>query len=437
MFRPLITLLLTLLPLLTTAAPQVSLRVQGSNTIGAALAPALVRGLFEAQGLEAIETLPTDNHEVVVQGRSAQGLYSRVAIAAHGTSTGFSALKTGNADMAAASRPIKDSEAQALIALGDLRSSDAEHVIGLDGVAVIVHPDNPLPQLSTEQLALIFSGQVKRWETLGIGTGPIHLYARDDRSGTFETFKALVLDPRGQPLAADARRFESADELAAQVAADRQAIGFSSLSTVHASKVLAIADGGAKAMLPTPGLIASEDYPLSRRLYFYVPAGQHNPLARALLDFTQQARGQAIVAQAGFVDQQVQTLKVNVPANLPPPYRALLGKAQRLSVNFRFQEGSASLDNKALRDVQRVVDYLREHDKLERKVVLVGFGDAKHDPQRADLLSRLRAMAVRRELTRNGVALQDIIGLGDQLPVAANSDDSGRLRNRRVEVWVY
>lgn len=122
---------------------------------------------------------------------------------------------------------------------------------------------------------------------------------------------------------------------------------------------------------------------------------------------------------------------------MPPRYRALASEAQRLSVNFRFQEGSASLDNKALRDVQRVGDYLRQAGKLQGKVVLVGFGDPKETPGRAALLSRLRAMAVRRELARTGVQARDVTGMGDELPVAGNDLQQGRLRNRRVEVWVY
>ncbi|MNG16481.1 hypothetical protein D3C84_1003990 [compost metagenome] len=69
--------------------------------------------------------------------------------------------------------------------------------------------------------------------------------------------------------------------------------------------------------------------------------------------------------------------------------------------------------------------------------MLVGFGDPKEDPQRAELLSKLRAMAVRRELTKGGVALREVTGLGDELPVAANTAEDGRIRNRRVEVWVY
>lgn len=429
----LLVLLLSLLPLTAHAE---HLRVQGSNTIGAALLPALVQAQLRARHATAIEQHPGQlANETVITARDSQGQPIHVDIAAHGSSTGFTALGRGEADLAAASRPINDSEAGQLRALGDLRSAATEQVIGLDGVAVIVHPDNPLPQLTTAQLAQVFSGQIQRWEQLGIAGGSIHLYARDDRSGTYETFKALVLEPQHETLSATARRFESSDELAAQVGADRQAIGFSSLPAVHRAKVLAVAEGDAPAMLPERALVASEDYPLSRRLYFYLPANP-KPQAKALADFAQSPAGQAIVAQQGFVSQQINAQPVAPLADMPPRYRALAQQAQRLSVNFRFQEGSASLDTKALRDVQRVADYLRQAGKLNGKAVLVGFGDPKETPGRAALLSRLRAQAVRRELARDGVEVEKVMGMGDELPVAGNELEQGRLRNRRVEVWV-
>ena len=121
---------------------------------------------------------------------------------------------------------------------------------------------------------------------------------------------------------------------------------------------------------------------------------------------------------------------------MPPRYRNLARQAQRLSVNFRFQAGSANLDNKALRDVQRVADYLHQAGKLQGKTVLVGFGDPKLT-QAALLLSRLRAQAVRRQLARNGVAVLQVTGMGAELPVAGNEREQGRLHNQRVEVWVY
>ncbi|MGC5702012.1 phosphate ABC transporter substrate-binding/OmpA family protein [Pseudomonas sp. NFXW11] len=414
------------------------LRIQGSNTIGARLGPALVKGLMEQQGLHEvrIEDSGKDNEQRIV-GQSAQGRTVRVELSAHGSSTGFVALKNAQADLAAASRPIKDSELVELENLGDLKSPDAEQVIAIDGLAIILHPHNPLNQLTTEQLARLFSGEARTWEELGGTGGPVHLYARDDRSGTYDTFKELVLGRRGKTLSPSAKRFESSEQLSDAVSQDPQGIGFIGLPYVRQAKAVAIVDGDSQPMLPLTSLIATEDYPLSRRLYLYLPPNGQNPWADALVSFAQSAKGQAIVAANGFVAQTVQAMKVAPSAQMPEAYQALCRNGQRLSVNFRFEEGSASLDNKARQDLNRVLDYLRQHGKMNRQVTLAGFGDAKNDPARAALLSKLRAMAVRRELVKSGVVLREIRGFGAELPVAANTADEGRIKNRRVEVWVH
>ncbi len=437
-------LLLLLLPLYAVAAALPvpdqgpALRIQGSNTIGAALGPALVKGLMEHQGLQAVHAEPGEGaNEQRVIGKTRQGKSVIIEVAAHGSSTGFSALKNASADLAASSRPIKDSELVDLEPLGDLKSPEAEQVIAIDGLAIILHPQNPLTTLNTAQLAQIFNGEVSTWEALGGTGGAIHLYARDDQSGTYDTFKELVLRLRGKPLAASAQRFESSEGLSDAVSHDPHGIGFIGLPYVRQAKAVAIVDGDSQPMPALTSLIATEDYPLSRRLYFYWPPANRNPWAKALVDFTQSSKGQAIVATNGFIAQQVQAIGVAPRDSMPDGYQAIARDAQRLTVNFRFEEGSASLDNKARQDLQRVVAYIRSHGKLDRHVTLVGFGDAKNDPQRAALLSKLRAMAVRRELVKSGVVLRDIRGFGAQMPVAANTADEGRIKNRRVEVWVY
>ncbi|PBJ18341.1 Phosphate-binding protein PstS precursor [Pseudomonas sp. ACN8] len=414
------------------------LRIQGSNTIGAALAPALVEGLLSEQGLRKIHREPPDTaNELRIVGETVQGRRVVVEVAAHGSSTGFTALKAARADLAASSRPIKDSELVSLQSLGDLKSPGAEQVIAIDGLAIILHPDNPLNQLDTLQLARIFSGEVKTWEDIGGRGGPIHLYARDDQSGTYDTFKELVLSGRGKTLGSTAKRFESSEQLSDAVSADPQGIGFIGLPYVRRAKAVAIVDGQSQAMLPLNSLIATEDYPLSRRLFFYLPPTGKNPWAQALVAYAQSSKGQAIVAANGFVAQTVQAMAVTPNALMPEGYQSLSRHAQRLSVNFRFEEGSASLDNKARQDLTRVLDYIKQQDKMSGQVTLVGFGDAKSDPARADLLSKLRAMAVRRELAKSGVVFREIRGFGAEMPVAANSADEGRIKNRRVEVWVY
>ncbi|OYQ24944.1 hypothetical protein B7L09_05780 [Pseudomonas mandelii] len=414
------------------------LRIQGSNTIGAALGPALVEGLMREQGLLKVHSeVPDTANEQRIVGETVQGRRVVVDVAAHGSSTGFSALKTASADLAASSRPIKDSERADLKSLGDLKSPGAEQVIAIDGLAIILHPQNPLNQLDTEQLARIFSGEAKTWEELGGRGGTIHLYARDDQSGTYDTFKELVLSRRGKTLNNAAKRFESSEQLSDAVSQDPQGIGFIGLPYVRQAKAVAIVDGDSQPMQPLTSLIATEDYPLSRRLFFYLPPNGKNPWAQALVAFAQSSKGQAIVADNGFVAQTVQAMSVTPNALMPEGYQALSRHAQRLSVNFRFEEGSATLDNKARQDLSRVLDYIKQRGKTNRQVTLVGFGDAKSDPARADLLSKLRAMAVRRELVKSGVVLRDIRGFGAQMPVAANTADEGRIKNRRVEVWVY
>lgn len=413
------------------------LRIHGSNTIDAQLGPALVEGLMRKQGLRDVRTEPSPSiNELRVVGTSADGKPLKVEIAAHGSGTGFSALKARKADIAASSRPIKEKEIQDLAEIGNLKSPAAEQVIAIDGVAVILHPGNPIRELTTEQLARVFAGEIRNWQALGGKDGEIHLYVRDEQSGTFETFKELVLLKYGKTLAAGAKRFESSEQLSDEVSGDRNGIGFIGLPYVRHAKAVAVADGESRPMLPTVSLIATEDYPLSRRLYLYLPIEARQPWATALVDFAQSAEGQAIVAQNGFVAQTVQTIKVQATAQMPSEYQTLTREAERLSVNFRFAQGSAKLDNKALLDVQRVADYLKQHGKLDRRVTLVGFGDAKSDPQRAQLLSRLRGMAVRRELMKSNITLREVVGFGDEMPVAANDLDDGRIKNRRVEVWV-
>lgn len=444
MFRALLFALLLAGSMLSVAAQQAPdgpppvLRLQGSNTLNARLGPALIEGLMREQGLHRIQARAGAlSNEQQVTGQDSAGRVWLAQVSAHGSSTGFKALENGLTDIAAASRPIKRQEQQALARLGDLRSPQAEHVIGIDGVAVIVHPGNPLRHLDTRTLARIFSGEISDWQSIGGKPGPIVLYARDDQSGTWETFRDLVLTAQHKQLSVQARRLESSEQLSDQVSRTPNAIGFIGLPWVRRARALAIADGDSRPLLPTIESIATEDYPLARRLYLYLPPQLQNPWAQALVRFAQSREGQAIVAANGFVAQQIQAIETRPLLQMSSEYQALSRQAQRLSVNFRFEQGSARLDNKALFDIQRLADYLKAHDKLDRQVTLVGFGDAKDDPQRALLLSRLRAMAVRRELLRHDVILRDVLGQGEGMPVADDDTAQGRIRNRRVEVWVY
>ena len=141
------------------------LRIQGSNTIGAALGPALVEGLMKKQGLLKVHSEATDKpNESRIVGETEQGRRVEVELAAHGSSTGFTALKTASADLAASSRPIKDSELVSLQPLGDLKSAAAEQVIAIDGAGN--HPASAKPVEHTRHRATGAHFQ-RRGENLG------------------------------------------------------------------------------------------------------------------------------------------------------------------------------------------------------------------------------------------------------------------------------
>lgn len=426
--------LLTLNTLPALAETTIWLRLQGSNTVGAKLAPALAKGFLEHRGVESVVIQPTNiENEFLVSGIHEQRSVG-ITVAAHGTATGFQALIAKQADIAMASRPIKSEERTQLAAVGDMQSVEAEHTLGIDGVAVLVNRANPIAKLDRQQIARLFSGEVSNWKEFGGPDIPVTVYARDERSGTWETFKELVLG-KEYSLSAQAQRFESNDSLSDSVAADKGGIGFAGLPSIRSSKALAVADGATNALLPGRITVATEDYTLSRRLFLYTAPQQTSPLAAAFVEFSLSHEGQQIVAASGFVSQNIEVVKQSVPENAPDFYRNLAASAQRLSVNFRFKEGNAKLDNKALRDVDRLTAFLKLPENSQRRVYLIGFSDIEKNEKHDYVISRFRALAVRAALMQRDVPVFQIEGLGAFMPVASNAEVAAA-KNGRVEVWV-
>jgi phosphate transport system substrate-binding protein len=179
--------------------------------------------------------------------------------------------------------------------------------------------------------------------------------------------------------------------------------------------------------------VATEDYALSRRLYLYSKGVSDNRFARDFLDFVAH-EGQAQVAAVGFVSQDVVALTPANVAQLPSAMQSQVQGAYRLSVNFRFNAGSARLDNKAQRDIDRVLEFVSSNEDAE--ILLFGFASESDNPGRAELLSKHRAMAVSRALRQAAVYPEAVTGMGAQAPVANIEGNDGRQKNSRVEVWV-
>jgi phosphate transport system substrate-binding protein len=279
----------------------------------------------------------------------------------------------------------------------------------------------------------IFTGELTSWPR-GSTHGPIKVYARDDKSGTFDTFKTLVLS--GKPLASGAQRFENSNELSDAVARDPNGIGFIGLPFIRSAKPIAVSEKGTLALLPNRLTVATEDYSLSRRLFLYAPATPANKFTRQFVEFALSKQGQDVVGANGFIAQNVMAENQSVPGDAPDEYRQLTSGAKRMSLNFRFENGALTPDNKAQADLGRVVLMIADMKISGDKVMLLGFADSTGSPQNNLALSVDRARTVASEFNRRGLQPTIVRGFGSSLPVASNDTPDGRDKNRRVEVWI-
>lgn len=413
---------------------EADLKIYGSDTVGEELAPALVKKWLQKQGYSKI-TEKRQEMEHLFTGINGAGKSLSVGLDARGSSTGFRALESEIAHIGMSSRPIKPSEVSALKKFGRCDTVACEYVIGLDGIAVIVSPKNPLAKLDKASLRRIFAGEVKNWAEVGGNDGSIHVYALDENSGTYDTFKSLVLGK--STLVAGARRDAAHAVISEMVSQDPAGIGFVGLPFVDKSKSLAIADGEARAIMPDAFTISTEDYVLARRLFFYLPEVTASPLAKNFVNFAVSGAGQKVAEQVGFISQNLMASESSVDAEAPDEYRTLINGAQRLSLNFRFLPGTPTLDNKAQRDVNRLKSFMAQPQNKGKELMLFGFADSNEAMPIVSLqLSTDRADTVADLLIKEGMRPGKVRGFGNVVAVASNDSEAGRSKNRRVEVWI-
>jgi len=413
-----------------------TMRLHGSNTIGELLAPALLTAYLKTMGVSEMRW---------IKGRSGlerqlQYIHNnqayQIELQANGSSTAFTDLANGGADLAMSSRKIKDDEVALLkTQYGNLALAGSEVIISLDGVAIIINKKNPLNSLTLLQLANVFSGEINNWKQLGGEDLRINVYARDINSGTWDSFKSLVFSEGERSLSPNTTRYQSSSKLSDLIAQDHAGIGFIGLPYVNNSKAVSIAASiTSPAIYPTQFTVSTEDYPLSRRLYLYVPVSS-NEFIKNFTHFVTSSAGQKVVEQVGLISQNIQLQHIYPNKRAPQIYNDYGEIAKRLSLNFRFQQDSNQLDSKGKEDLLRVVEYLRQHAGF--RLVLIGFSDPSEEQNKQYLLSLKRAQMVERELQAHGVSITAVEGLGSQLPIASTKTAIGRSKNRRVEVWVF
>ncbi len=210
-----------------------------------------------------------------------------------GSSTGLKQLLAKTVTLAGSSRDLKQSE---------LDGGCVPVVVARDSIAVVVNKDIPVANLTTDQLTAIYSGAVTNWKEVGGPNEPIVVVNRDETSGTYGTFKELVLDPKKLEFTKNAIVSKENGEVAAKVATTPGAIGYVGLGFVSE-----ITKAGGKALslngvMPTVATTLDASYPLSRNLYMAtLGAAAEGSVEKAFMDYILSPRGAVIVKEAGFV----------------------------------------------------------------------------------------------------------------------------------------
>ncbi len=262
------------------------------------LSPVFAGDTLQVKGSDTLVHLSSSWAEKFMEKKPA----SEVAITGGGSGTGISALLNGTADLANASRKMKDLEKDKIKSQG---FEPVEFIVAKDGIGVIVHPSNPINQLNMNQIKQIFTGQVNNWKKYGGPKAKILLYTRDSSSGTFAFFQKRVLKKKDYSVRA--RRLASNSAIVESVSKDVNAIGYVGLGYVAEAgdrvKALKVREGDGPAVSPTQETVKNDTYPISRGLQVY-SKGQPKGLAKEFVDYMLSAEGQQIVNDRGFVAVQ-------------------------------------------------------------------------------------------------------------------------------------
>ena len=168
------------------------------------------------------------------------------------------------------------------------------HKWALDGVGVVVHSDNPVKSLSTQQLKDVYAGKIGNWKDLGGPDHAVTLYTRDEASGTRSVFWKKALDKAD--ISDKALFTPSNGAMKTAVANDPYAIGYVSVGHIDKSVTPVALDG----VTPTLETVKSGQYAVARGLYSNTK-GEPQGLARAFIDYLFSPKGQEIVANKGFI----------------------------------------------------------------------------------------------------------------------------------------
>ncbi len=217
-----------------------------------------------------------------------------ISLSGGGSGNGVKALIDGTTQVAMSSRQMKKEE----IELARSRNvNPVEHKVAIDALAPVVHPSNPVADLSLEQLSLIYQGKIRNWKEVGGRDMQIIVVSRDSSSGTYESWQEKVLHK--QKVTPRAQMQASSGAVVQVISKNRYAVGYigigyvdNSVKTVRVNGVVADDEHALKGT-----------YPIARPLYMYTDGEPRGPVA-GYINFVKGPEGQKIVKKEGFVPLQ-------------------------------------------------------------------------------------------------------------------------------------
>ncbi|MFO7524400.1 MAG: PstS family phosphate ABC transporter substrate-binding protein, partial [Ignavibacteriaceae bacterium] len=267
----------------------------------------IVRSVITVKGSDTMVNLAQKWAEVYMQNNPGVS----IQVTGGGSGTGVAALLNGTTDLATSSRELKENEYETA------RSKGVEpkvFEVALDGLAVIVNPDNKFDNITVKQVSDIFSGKIRNWKDLGGPDLPITLYGRENSSGTYEFFKEHVLgrDENGRQIdyATSTQVLQGTAALGEAVARDVKAIGYGGVGYFAERKDVKILhvkqDDNSPAISPSEDgkvnyeAIWSGDYSISRYLYSFTN-GEPQGALKEFIDFILSEEGQELVKSMEYI----------------------------------------------------------------------------------------------------------------------------------------
>lgn len=231
---------------------------------------------------------------------------ANIAVSGPGSGAGIAALINGTTDICQASRTIRPTEIEQAQANG---VEPYEIQVAIDALSVVVHPDNPVSELTFAQLSAIYTGQITNWNEVGGDDAEIVAIARDTNSGTHVFFKEHVVQMQGLPTedtsleyGGDVLMLPSTEEGVDQVADNPGTIFYPGLGYVTDEiKLIAVKrTADSTAVLPSIETALDGTYPIARPLLFYTN-GEPTGVIKDFIDYCLSSEGQAKVLEVGYV----------------------------------------------------------------------------------------------------------------------------------------